>query len=587
MTAQPSNLQQTVGALPSELEPDRALASSFRIHLLFAAAVAVHFGVFVPLIIYVANVHMFIFPMFGTFGVMLILALTLAGVTLGIMSLDGGIKTLALQRIIGFVLIYLIVGFDFDLFIDRPVLDGGIIDWASSWPRIVAEISIFLIGLFFCLRLHERYWLGMLAAVALYVLLNAGISMAKDFSAFSDLTGSAVLDHTKPVWSKLVGSNKFGRLLPFVTSSPPDLPNIDSYSTQKNVIIILVDTLQSNLAEELIEANDGLKGSLAGFTFFENSASVYPFTGMSVPAIHSGQIYKPGEPLDDFFARANAHRMDSALAKIGFDTSYLGVWARTLYAFGKPTTQRIDFERFRAAWLYRQLPITAKALYFDKLPDFLGNTVSSLLEAVSTDVTILRRMAGGVEVNAQRPQFKFIHLWGTHQPSSLDRRCEVQPIVTHRERYLDQASCILGLIGDYLEVLRHKGVFDASQIFIIADHGTTTFPAGKNEASDHIPSRVQSSSHPTLLFKDFGRTGPLLFSSAPVSLLDVRATILNRAGIKPEIPHDLNTSVDAAVDRRDFYFYPDVSEVFGDSIDNLQHYKIGPNVRDTAGWTKE
>jgi hypothetical protein len=377
----------------------------------------------------------------------------------------------------------------------------------------------------------------------------------------------------------------FGRMLPFVASSPPGLPNLHSYSRRNNVIILLVDMLQSDLAEEMIEANEDIKNSLAGFTFFRNSAGVFPYTGLSLPAILSGRVYQAGESLDSYFASADLKRFDRKLSEVGFDVSYLGIWSRTLYAFGESAARRVDFERFRAILLHMQLPMTLKALYFNQLPDFLGNTTDTMLETASTDVTLLRRMARSIDLSAQHPQFKYIHLWGAHQPSVLDRSCVVQVPAVHRRRYLDQAYCLFALIGQYLQALKQMGAYDASQIFILADHGTTNFAIGGNiGGQDAVPLRVQSSAHPTILFKNRRETGDLRFSDSPVSLLDIGATILN--GEIATASHDLSSPT-GGPRARDFYFYPAAADAFGTAINNLEHYKIGPNVRELQGWKKE
>src|SRR6266699_6258495 len=83
------------------------------ISLLFAAAVVMHFGVHAPITLYAASRHMFVYPIFGMVAVTISLAAALAAIALAVLIFSRGIIGLASERIIGFVLIYLIIGFQF------------------------------------------------------------------------------------------------------------------------------------------------------------------------------------------------------------------------------------------------------------------------------------------------------------------------------------------------------------------------------------------------------------------------------------------------------------------------------------------
>ena len=51
----------------------------------------------------------------------------------------------------------------------------------------------------------------------------------------------------------------------------PTLDSVLELSTERNVIILLVDTLQSDVFEELLNENPELKRNFSGFTYFRNS----------------------------------------------------------------------------------------------------------------------------------------------------------------------------------------------------------------------------------------------------------------------------------------------------------------------------
>jgi hypothetical protein len=558
-----------------------------RLPALLALCVAVHLGINAPAEIYASNLQMFAFSVVDLLQFTLPRAILVASLTMLFLVFLRGIVGLALVRITGWIIIYLVFGFQFKLYIDNSVLDGRIIDWSQYDLRMICEVLVFVAGLYVCLRIDDRYWKQLVLAAALFTLMNLGVTAFALWPIASAQFKSADPD-LRPAPKNPLTGRSLAPLLPFFGTKPFNLPNMDLYSSEKNVIIILVDTLQSDLAEEMIEANDTAKAALNGFTFFRNSAGVYPYTGMSLPAFLSGEIYDPGTSLDAYLAKANEERLERKLADRGFDTSYLGIWSRGRYASGAEQQERVELHELLSVLLYRQLPMVAKPFYFEESEDFIGNNISGadLEKLASMDVQILDLLAQRIDPTATRPQFKYIHLWGAHQPSTLDRDCAVQPRGVDRERYLDQAYCLFTRIGHYLEELERKGVYDASQIFIVADHGTVNFSISADRGkAGAIPLEVQSSAHPTILFKDRGRRGPLAYNDDAVSLLDMRRTIFNGAGVEPRASRDLNSPAAAGPYVRDFYFYRSADEIFRDSV-RLDHYRIGPNVRELEGWTR-
>ena len=63
------------------------------------------------------------------------------------------------------------------------------------------------------------------------------------------------------------------------------------FSTTKNVLVVLLDSLQSDIFDEVVRENPDLEDALDGFTLYVDTAGVAPSTYLSMPAIHSGLEY--------------------------------------------------------------------------------------------------------------------------------------------------------------------------------------------------------------------------------------------------------------------------------------------------------
>ena len=235
------------------------------------------------------------------------------------------------------------------------------------------------------------------------------------------------------------------------------------------------------------------------------------------------------------------------------------------------------------------MPTILKPAYFGSNPDLLQmdqptTGIGRVRNLVSIDLATIDTMISQMKVNSATPQFKYVHFWGAHLPATLDANCNGTVAVYDRPNMSAQSACIMSRLGSYLDALRQKGIYDACQIFIVADHGTKNFPInGDRSTQGDVTWDVRSAASPMILFKDYGVSGPLAYSSEPVTHLDLKPTILNAAGVEPKTPRDLVTA-SGPVDR-EFFDHGLADEVMQPVI-HLQHYKVGPNTSDADGWAK-
>ncbi|NIO41951.1 MAG: hypothetical protein GTO41_18350, partial [Burkholderiales bacterium] len=66
------------------------------------------------------------------------------------------------------------------------------------------------------------------------------------------------------------------------------------FSTEQNVVHIVMDGFQSDIFSEIIEdpENSDLKKQLQGFTVFRDNLGAFPYTQVSIPAYLSSKLYR-------------------------------------------------------------------------------------------------------------------------------------------------------------------------------------------------------------------------------------------------------------------------------------------------------
>jgi hypothetical protein len=91
-------------------------------------------------------------------------------------------------------------------------------------------------------------------------------------------------------------------------------------SSEKNVIVVLLDGFQSDFFAEIVEREPQLAQAFEGFTYFANAVGPAPTTYLALPAIHSGKPYREGERLRDTYRRSVVEGSFMAqLARSGYD----------------------------------------------------------------------------------------------------------------------------------------------------------------------------------------------------------------------------------------------------------------------------
>jgi len=72
------------------------------------------------------------------------------------------------------------------------------------------------------------------------------------------------------------------------------------FSSEKNVIVIVIDEVQSDVFYEIISENHDFKEQFRGFVYYPDTITGYPFTKTSVPNILTGKYYDNSIPFPEY-----------------------------------------------------------------------------------------------------------------------------------------------------------------------------------------------------------------------------------------------------------------------------------------------
>lgn len=285
------------------------------------------------------------------------------------------------------------------------------------------------------------------------------------------------------------------------------------FSTEKNVIIVVLDTFSTDVFSDLLDAYPEYKEVFKDFIFFEDAVGGYPTTRPSVPLILSGEYYDNSIPIDEFVDQTREKVLPITLKKNNFivERYHLGYLYYDSTYDNNTTTASIDHRISTIKEQYivtgiRFTPLVLKPFFVSKYyegEEYYHEDMVDFLKSVSTTKAVDRQ-----------PTFKFIHLTGAHSPFQMDGELNLT-----NAGYIGQASASLKLVQKLLAELTKVGVYDNSLIFVVGDHGTQG-------------GRLIESAQPLMLAKSFDQNqDEMIISDSPVTLGDIPISIANELGI--------------------------------------------------------
>ncbi len=406
------------------------------------------------------------------------------------------------------------------------------------------------------------------------------------------------------------------------TASPTIKKDIYRFSSDKNVIVLILDTFQSDVFQALIDDNRDNYSTFGGFTFFRNALGGYPTTYASIPLMLSGAYYENDVPLREHVKRSlSSDSLPKTLHDNAFQVDLVPLTFLALYC--DDTLSSNCMESLRAVQkdnrklvidqaaqladvsLFRHAPHVLKPYIYNRQNWALSRLLrdlrfGSIREGHWLDETFYAHFERRAVVDAERPTFKLYHLFGLHPPFRLNADCSEHPVDETRDNALQrrmglaQGTCILSKVKAFLEHVKRLGVYDESMIIIAGDHGSSgSHHVGVGFQDDTPttdggfapPVRLKASALPLLLIKPFRSQGEMTISNAPVSLCDVPNTIVDALEIDARFPcESAFTVAEGAQRERRYLFYEWDDDVWQKTyLPNMREYLVsGYGWRDDA-----
>ena len=319
------------------------------------------------------------------------------------------------------------------------------------------------------------------------------------------------------------------------------------FSSRRNVILLVLDSFQSDVFQEIIDQEPAFAEIFAGFTYFRNTTGGFPSTYGAIPLLLTGETYTNAEPIQHFLAQAyrSGSSIPFQLFRRDWRVDLVPAVQNTIFydpgVFSNIKERRPTVRTARLVWLYdltlfRYLPhfvkrevhhggrwFLSRLIHKDLLATLLGGEeeewgkleervrarrrqrrhfphISPKTRRLGLDrlrrslpvnsdsrfvVSFLMQAAAVTDGNV----FKFFHWRGPHEPIQMDG--EFRPVARplNRANIVDLARAELRLVRMFLDGLREIGAYEQALIFVLGDHGHPwggiglRLPAGLGTAS--------------------------------------------------------------------------------------------------------
>ena len=344
-------------------------------------------------------------------------------------------------------------------------------------------------------------------------------------------------------------------------------------SSDKNVVILLLDSYDSTVGSELLKEGSEYAEALGDFTYYKNASGGYPHTKESIPLIISGKWFENREDFSGFSTRCFK---DSAFLKHLEENGYGLDWYGSItcnddsvYRFRNFKKLSIGIKSYKNFYtLFAKLVCLKYGPYFIKTKcivegdefnherkinnadeyELFKNKLLDFNEVMEeNDISLVKERA-----------YKFIHLEGAHK--AYDITPELEHLDDKSGTYEDKCKAALKIAIRYIEELKEAGIYDNTAVVIMGDHGNEDIQYGMD---------------PLLLVKGFGEKHELQISEAPVSYEEINEAFIRLSD--GEASDEIFDWKEADERTRRFLFY---YEFYDD--DHLIEYEINGDVLDPS-----
>ena len=370
---------------------------------------------------------------------------------------------------------------------------------------------------------------------------------------------------------------------------------IEEVGEEKNVVYFVVDRFSASYFDAAMSNYPEIFDELEGFTYYEDAVSLYPRTYPAVTYMITG--------VEQDFSRGREEYLKAAWSGSEFldildaNGYSVNVYTDSYYAYDATAVDglpdyianrsgdtkmvvsdhaglRVDMARLS---LYRYLPFSLRSL----VGRIASDDFSRHIELISdTSVIYTSDMKAAYDQLSENPMtvkegknFSFIHLQGTHLPNKYDRN--FNPATEDNEHNPEDAMIqSFKIIDLYIKQLKELGLYEDATIIITGDHSSIG-----SDVDDPYYAHLTA-----LMIKPSGvGEGEMEISSAPVSQVDLHATILDSVGIDAELGYGESIfDISEDSDRVRKYYFQRIIQ--GEDGLELVNYEIVGSAADFSNW---
>jgi len=463
----------------------------------------------------------------------------------------------------------------------RLLLDGQKLDWYIWGFQADIEFTLWI------LILAASLWLAFKSFKTLILCAQAMLWLGCISTIASGVTS--------PILASLSASPHEQHLRDANQGSGID--HLFSFDHQNNVILIVLDTFQADVFQEIAERWPDEVNFLKDFVFYPNTLGGFPGTATSIPLIITGQFYQNELPLDAWSAKQMASwNIADDFASKGYGVSLASVFTsqiidrvktgacplaylkrKGIITNSHETLNVLDGGIFKSCplkykhYLYNGGRWLLTTLFADhQIPPGRHGYDLSLLQAFEHYAKVQHYPVGA---------FRYYHYAATHTPLEMNARFEYIPVYQELNRavYLEQARGALTILKRMFARLKALNVYDAAHIVVIGDHGSRLVIPSDMHPGKTVDERVLKAARPLFLRKrsttdpTFQAIKTLEISDNPMHLADIPYIL---SGRKP------------CTKKRTFYFYDMEGPHATDHVPTMTEYRVGHDVRDPSLWEK-
>lgn len=294
-------------------------------------------------------------------------------------------------------------------------------------------------------------------------------------------------------------------------------------SSKENIVVFVVDTLDTEYYEEMIESDEAFKSRLTDFTYYDNCVAGGAPTILGVPMMLTGKSYDDLS-IDLFDYMKNAYDENTLFKDLRANNYRVSLFTDYLNLSGLNTPDvdnLVETEEYVIAdkkgfvkEIYRMgsfysMPTLLKRYFWFYSGDFAQYVK---LRDIDYDVYKLDDhqfymdyKEKGITTQDNENVFAYYHLMGAHPPHTVDENLEI--ITDGSGTKTKQTQGVFNMIFKFINEMKQKGIYDSSTIIITADHGET-----------------QLFQSPAVLVKKKNEHKEYTTNSAPVMFTNLRAT---------------------------------------------------------------